>query len=304
MLTSQKNLDIFTSVRPKIGKTYKNPHLEEQAKYNLEKCRLSILDLSIKEAEENLLKARREFRQLFLSSQGKEPNTYLKMSNFAYNEEKRHILRLRQKHEQKIKNHIRKVSPDNETHNMEESHVMLKPEKRIKHRVLMRLKNKRHNKAIREKKKKNTAESLKDKIKQIKSSNQVVNFTTVEVPDAAYLYLSLGSTFVPYKKVNKHDLLYDTKQFINKLAWSAYFHENFPEAEVPTTTPTRSPNSTETHTPLIDLKEVRKKLKPPSRNSPPSTNKLFELVKQKLLTGTKNILEKKKKRSSQCLDLQ
>jgi hypothetical protein len=60
-------------------------------------------------------------------------------------------------------------------------------------------------------------------VEEIKKSNQVINLSSVDVPDDVYLYLSLGSTFVPHKKPSQHDLVYDTKMFTRKLAWQAYF---------------------------------------------------------------------------------
>ena len=53
----------------------------------------------------------------------------------------------------------------------------------------------------------------------------VVNLSDVDVPDAAYLYLGKGNAFIPAVKARKHDLVYDTKSFLRKVAWHNFFHE-------------------------------------------------------------------------------
>ena len=52
------------------------------------------------------------------------------------------------------------------------------------------------------------------------------NLSSIEIPDTAFLYLAKGLNFVESKKASKADLLYDTQEFLRKLEWKAFFHEN------------------------------------------------------------------------------
>lgn len=60
----------------------------------------------------------------------------------------------------------------------------------------------------------------------MKQENIVVNLSTEEIPDAAYIFLQMGLGFVPAHKVDMEDLKYDTAEFIRKLEWRAFFHAN------------------------------------------------------------------------------
>ena len=73
-------------------------------------------------------------------------------------------------------------------------------------------------------------EKLKSIVSKIKEGNTVVNLSNVEVPDAAYIFLSKGLGFVPSQKVNPQDLKYDMTEFIRKLEWRTFFKAN-PELE-------------------------------------------------------------------------
>ena len=48
-------------------------------------------------------------------------------------------------------------------------------------------------------------DKILNEIEEIKKSNLVRNFSGFEIPDSAYLYLALGSGFVPAKIAQKHD---------------------------------------------------------------------------------------------------
>ena len=78
-------------------------------------------------------------------------------------------------------------------------------------------------KKIREKNKRH--EKVQEEIQKIKDSNLVKNFSSEEIPDEAYLYLSLGSTFSSTVPPKKHDYVFDAKEFCRKLAWSSYHEE-------------------------------------------------------------------------------
>ena len=67
---------------------------------------------------------------------------------------------------------------------------------------------------------------MKKLIDKIKEENIVVRLSQEEVPASAYLYLAKGLGFVPSMKVNLQALKYDTLEFIRKLEWKAFFHQN------------------------------------------------------------------------------
>ena len=67
---------------------------------------------------------------------------------------------------------------------------------------------------------------MKSKVQEIINSNIVINMSSVEIPESAYLYLAKGLNFVPSKNTNPHSLKFDTQNFIRKLEWKAYFKQN------------------------------------------------------------------------------
>ena len=77
---------------------------------------------------------------------------------------------------------------------------------------------------------KSQVQKKKDRIKElvdkIKEENVVVNLSNVEIPASAYLFLAKGLGFVPSIKVDLQDLKYDSLEFIRKLEWKAFFHQN------------------------------------------------------------------------------
>ena len=90
---------------------------------------------------------------------------------------------------------------------------------------LKRLQNKRKNRRKKDKKRMKKERALSNRIESIKDSNLVHNFSSMDVPDEAYLFLSLGSSFIPAAMSKKHDDVYDTKLFARKLRWRAFFEE-------------------------------------------------------------------------------
>ena len=52
----------------------------------------------------------------------------------------------------------------------------------------------------------------------------VINFTDFQIPDGAYLFLSKGNSFVPAVSASKHDIVFDTNEFLRKLSWRTFFN--------------------------------------------------------------------------------
>ena len=67
---------------------------------------------------------------------------------------------------------------------------------------------------------------MKSKVQEIIDNNIVINLSSLEITDHAYLYLAKGLNFVPSKNTNPHSLKFDTQNFIRKLEWKAYFKQN------------------------------------------------------------------------------
>ena len=132
--------------------------------------------------------------------------------------------------------------------------------------------------------KKQKADHIEARIREIKSTNQVINLSSMEVPDDVYLYLSLGSTFVPHRKPSDHDLIYDTKSFCRNLSWQTYFHSNPPES-----TNSNHLASEDRTANKIDFCAGIEKLRPPGSSWPVYNNKLLEDVNRKLTHGISEI---------------
>ena len=64
--------------------------------------------------------------------------------------------------------------------------------------------------ALRRGKKTRLREEREEEIlREVKDGKLVYNLSSVVIPDCAYLFLSLGSSFVPSKIRSKHDDVYD-----------------------------------------------------------------------------------------------
>ena len=75
-------------------------------------------------------------------------------------------------------------------------------------------------------KKRKKTQKMKELVAKIKEENIVVNLSNEEIPACAYMFLAKGIGFVQSQKANIHDMRYDTFEFIRKLKWRAFFHQN------------------------------------------------------------------------------
>jgi hypothetical protein len=85
---------------------------------------------------------------------------------------------------------------------------------------------KKNKRTYRKKVRTKNQEKIKAIVTKIKQENTVINLSSEEVPDAAYIFLSKGLGYVPSQKVDLQDLKYDTTEFIRKLEWKAFFKAN------------------------------------------------------------------------------
>ena len=113
--------------------------------------------------------------------------------------------------------------------------------------------------------------------KEIQEKGLVLNFSSVDVPDAAFIYLSLGDNFIttppdsPQELTKfKDNLILDTKEFLRKLAWKVHFQDNESTSEYVTS-------------------DSVKKLKLNSRSWPILANKHFDDISDRLLEKMKNL---------------
>ena len=95
----------------------------------------------------------------------------------------------------------------------------------------------------------------------------VHNFSSQDIPDEAYLYLALKSTFAPVKDVKRHDHVYDAKLFGRKLAWAAYHHTKNTSPAVPE----ESATSTDVAEALTNRRGNPQDLKPTGISWPPES---------------------------------
>ena len=116
-------------------------------------------------------------------------------------------------------------------------------------------------------------EVMKARVEEI-SKSVVRNLSSQEIPDEVYLFLDKGLNFVEAKSVNKQDLLFDTKDFLRKLAWKGFFFHNTTDLELE---------------PRTDGGNNRPDLHIPSRSHPDFSHPALDDVRTRLLGYVKNL---------------
>ena len=66
---------------------------------------------------------------------------------------------------------------------------------------------------------------MKDHVDQNIKRKLVINISSEEVPDIAYMHLAKGLNFVESQPTNLEDITFDTKEFLRKMEWKAFFHQ-------------------------------------------------------------------------------
>ncbi|KAL5258790.1 hypothetical protein ACHWQZ_G009299 [Mnemiopsis leidyi] len=291
LLRSNISTDLFSSIRPKIGKKFHYDHLEDKKLATLAASRTELINIGIEESVLDLAKIRKDFRDFFLSLQ-LNPNitsrSYLNYTNLAFNMERVFIQKFSNIHLKKINVFCKKNGADQVDFQNNVSRDEIQPEKRVRHKVLKKLSRKRRKKNYLQRRRQEKEDELTARIKEIKQNNQVINLSSVEVPDDVYLYLALGSTFVPHKKPSAHDLIYDTKMFSRKLAWQAFFKANPGFGE---------PKDNGKQSEGLDLTHRIEDLRPPGTTWPQFSSKLLEEVNGKLNQGVSDIIKNAKQHS-------
>ena len=217
--------DLCSSIRPKIGKSFSNDETELLKSQCLEDCRVKLVQLSIEDADQDILSLKKELKSTFESAElSLSLSDYMKLSKVSHSNESSILSSQMKKHHNKLlhycMDHFNHIPPGLSSL----SSVYSKPEKPIKHHVTVQKHSKQRNRLRRKKRSLKRKDNLSMQINSIKNSGLVVNFTDIEVPDSALLYLSKGSTFVPAVDASKHDLVFDTQEFLRKLSWKSYFN--------------------------------------------------------------------------------
>ena len=267
-LNSVQELDLCSSIRPKIGKVFSDPDLENLKNQYLDDCRLKIARISLQEANNDIIVLKQEFRNLFISCQNNlSQSDYLNLSRLAKSTENRILFSQKVKHENKIKRHVNAINIDNQ---VIQERLACKPEKSVKHNQTVQHKKLMRNRKRRMKCKLIRNVNLAAKVALVKSSGLVINLTDIVVPDGAYLYLSKGNSFVPAVPASKHDIIFDTNEFLRKLSWRTFFNihdKGLSDRNI----------------------NVHPKLKLKSRKWPAIQNKLLDNVSSKIRTFTDSI---------------
>ena len=291
------DLDLFSSIRPKIGKHFTNPTYEKERDTILEESRKKLIIVGLKEKRDEIAEAEKKLNQLEESAQKLTLNEYIKLCGKLRSEE----LKLSQSLTENIE---RKVNYYNERQGLENPAaplaVKLQTKKRRKHQKTQRMLKKKYKKCKKKRKQDQKRKEVEKKVSEIKKSNLVRNFSNEDVPDEVYLYLALGSNFCQTTTQRKHDYVYDAKEFCRKLAWKAYFENRRKE-----TANEDSPDQSEPHqVPSDDICgwSRSQKLNIKSRSYPEYNDNLLTHVTDQIKDAVNKIVLPKHQRNLTLLE--
>ena len=208
---------IISSLQPRIGKRFSQNDIESRKWKILEETRKKLIRLAIEEKNIELSQTIEKFNQIrkeyidanadhetFLSKLEKYMNAITHRLNINMNK--------------KITFHLGRQQPLIE---------FVKKKMQAKKKRKWTANRKKKNKLIyRQKVRTRNQNRIQTIVTKIKQENTVINLSSQEVPDAAYIFLSKGLGYVPTQKVDLQDLKYDTTEFIRKLEWKAFFKLN------------------------------------------------------------------------------
>ena len=299
LLSCGVDIDLYSSLRVHVGKKFENDCLEEKKRMVLRSCQKELLSLSRMEVVASLKKHREDFRTFFERKDVQSLcfEDYKTLTNICHSHEAFLLANISRRHKRKISFFA------NQSANVSHSIVnfVVKPEKKIKHRETLKIRRREKQKRKRAKVTAGKKEKQKLELEKIKSSNLVLNFSNEDIPDEAYFYLALGSTFVPTKRHDKHDYMYDAKYFCRKLAWSYFYNKPQSDSESldgndlsSDTSLARNDNNYEE----IDYWETPSSLRIKGKSFPDLQNKHFDLIMQKILCDVERMPLPKKQWSN------
>ena len=224
--------------------------------------------------------------QAYLQAQALPYNDYKELSANVHRADEEFAQRLTRDIERKIKVYKKKCEKENATSQACTPAITIVPCRKRAHKKSKRMAKREYDKRKRHRKQEKKKISVKKEVEDIKNSNLVRNFSEEDVPDEAYLYLALGSTFCPKKPQNMHDFVFDTKEFCRKLAWRTYFQDQRKQAE--DSSEDEFPQSPTPGSPQFEVSESidgwtsAPKLKVKSRKNPDYNDRLLNNITEKL----------------------
>ena len=200
---------------------------------------------------------------------------FLLLQNWVLSKERELIKCHSTRHKNKIQFHHNKPNSSGHVDIVEVPNT----ERRLKYKDLLVNKRRRKNQNRTKRLSDQRQSFISNLSKEIQDKGLVLNFSSVTVPDAAFIYLSLGDNFIltppdssqEFSKF-KSNLILDGKEFLRKLAWKVYFQENI-----------SSPDS--------DPADSVKNLKIKNRSWPILSNNknLFDDVSDKMIDALKSL---------------
>ena len=105
MLDLALQSDICSSIRPKIGKVFGDPILENLKLKHLDTCRKKLIEISILEADSDLLSLKSGYKEILTNSQKDlTKKQFLTISKLAKSTESKILKQQKKKHDNKIIN--------------------------------------------------------------------------------------------------------------------------------------------------------------------------------------------------------
>ena len=103
LLESSMEIDLLSSLRPKVGKVFTEPELEREKVQLLEKCRQQLITLAIKDADRDIVKLVDDRSSMLKSFQGDmSKSRYSKLCNTLKMNERNVITTIDKKHQNRL----------------------------------------------------------------------------------------------------------------------------------------------------------------------------------------------------------
>ena len=270
-------LDMFTSITPSVGKRFpRYSDLETKRTELLNNFQFDMSDLSTTELNRDIVNCTNKYNVLVSKFRDLlNPTQYMSLQNWVLSKERELIKCHSTRHKNKIQFHHNKFNSSGRVDIVEVPNT----ERRLKYKDFLVNKRRRKNQNRRKRLSDQRQSFISNLSKEIQDKGLVLNFSSVTVPDAAFIYLSLGDNFIltppdssqEFSKF-KSNLILDGKEFLRKLAWKVYFQENI-----------SSPDS--------DPADSVKNLKIKNRSWPILSNNknLFDDVSDKMIDALKSL---------------
>lgn len=260
------NTKILPSLTPRSNFKFRYNDLNELKDEKITRLKKEFLNLGILEAEREIEKMNSSLEQEYTMLPSKESTfpEFLQQTK----EDLHHI-------EEKCRSKVKKKLEFYRRFKRQSVDPRMEHKKRSDRRCRQKERYKARSRENRRRKRQQKKDRTMEIINNIKSTNKVVNFSSMDIPNTAYLYLAKGMNFIPSYAGNKLDLKYDAMEFIRVLAWKHYF--------------TNNPNVGDMEQEIPQFNKLRTK----SYKHPATTHPLIDEIKFKLLAHIENLKIKK-----------